>query len=408
MILASKIEDLCISFLIFNLIFFHIFNLKINFPPYNLILICAFLSISIIFLKKFKINLRFFVVLFFIVVQFLILLISFLVNQNLDFYFFKEIILYELISLLSGYFIINCFFSKELNGFTKVSYFIFSVVVFQLILSFFGYLNGNIFNILFSFFNLGDQDIVSQLSKERMVGIGASFFGSGVINCLILVLVASFIVTETDYKNKFKLLLIYFIVTLLGMLSARTTSVGVILSLSLILLNLKNIKLKFLLLSLLLFLLFLLSNIKNFSDTKIGNLLNFSVGFLINFQGSNAANSTSDLLDMYTKLPNNIKTWVIGDSLYRDGYGYYKGTDIGYFRLVFATGIIGAICYFLFTLYLIFSIRSDRITFFAKVLIAFLFFILMGKGVAIFFPILLLLYFASSNSFKQIKHRGFN
>lgn len=387
-------------FCVFSLIFFHVFNLKVNFPPYNLILFpfifyLFYISHSI----KLKVDKKILYVLFFIIVQFFVLLISFLVNQKIDFYFLKEIILFQFISLFSAYFIV--FFVKKntfSSPFVEVSGFIFIVVAFQLIISFLGYINHNIFNIFVLIFNLGDGEIINELSEQRMVGIGATFFGSGVINCLVLILIASFIVTEANFKNKVKLLFLYFTIAILGMLSARTTSVGIVLSLILIFFNLKNIKLKFFLLSFFILTFYMILNIKTFDESRFGQLLNFSIGFLIDFQGSNASNSTTELLSMYSNLPDNLKTWLIGDALYRDGYGYYKGTDVGYFRFIFSTGLIGLFVYVFFIIYLILNIQSDRITRVAKIFIFFLFLILMGKGVAIFFPILLLLYFSSLKS----------
>lgn len=395
-------------FILFNLIFFHIFNLKINLPPYNLILINTIFAFFLILFKKFKVNFEFYNILILIYIQFFVLMVSFLLNQNIDYYFLKEIIFFEVVSLLSAYFVSSNFFVNDESKFEKISYFVFFVVVFQLILSFLGYLNQEFFNILFGIFNLGNEDIITDLSQERMVGVGASFFGSGVIVCLVLLLIASFIVTEDNSKNKLTLIILYFIIAMLGMLSARTTSIGIILSLILIFMNFKDFKLKLFLLVLLVLFVSLITSVDSFSDTKLGILLNFSIGFLVNFNGSNASNSTSELLEMYLKLPNNFKTWIIGDTFYRDGYGYYMGTDVGYFRFIFATGILGLFSYCLFIIYMVVKINSYRITALCKILIILLFFILMGKGVSIFFPILLLLYFSSNGSICGIRKGGFN
>lgn len=396
MMFINKRKNRLMLVFAFLFIFFHVFNLKFNLPPYNLILFPFLFSLFYICRENFEVKDNFCYALIFIVVQFFILLISFLINQKVDFYFFKEIILFQLISLFSAYYIV--FFVQKntySSVFDKVSYIVFIAVAFQLIFSFLGYVNQNVFDILFKIFNLGDEEIVTHLSEERMVGIGATFFGSGVINCLVLILISSFIVTENNFKSKIKLLLLYFIIATLGILSARTTSIGIILSLILIFSNLKNFKLKIFFLSFIVLILFVVLNVKSFGDSRIGQLLTFSIGFLTDFQGSNASNSTSDLLSMYSNLPNNFKTWLIGDALYRDGYGYYKGTDVGYFRFIFATGLIGLFFYVSFIIYLILKIQSERITVVAKIFLFFLFFILMGKGVAIFFPVLLLLYFSS-------------
>jgi hypothetical protein len=74
----------------------------------------------------------------------------------------------------------------------------------------------------------------------------------------------------------------------------------------------------------------------------------------------------------------------------------------------FATGILGLFSYCLFIIYMVVKINSYRITALCKILIILLFFILMGKGVSIFFPILLLLYFSSNGSICGIRKGGFN
>lgn len=389
-------------FLLFFLVFFHVFNLKASLPPYNLILISAALGAGLLFIQKDRVDKKLFYVLLFIAIQFIVLLFSFLVNQKVDFFFFKEIILNQFISLLSASFIVKMFAKKTNDNFTKLSLFIFGVVSCQLVLSYLGYLNKSFYNIIFTIFNLGNQEIIADLSEQRMVGLGAAFFGSGVINSLILILIASFIITSRESSEKIKLLLMYFIIMLLGILSSRSTSVGIVLSLFIIFLNLNNLKLKTVLLLTLIAFIFLIFNIDLFDDTRFGKLLSFGLGFIVDFENSNAANSTYELVKMFSNVPDNLKTWLIGDSLYRDGYEYYKGTDIGYSRIIFATGILGLLSYCAFITYLIFNIHSERITFLSKLLILILFFILMVKGVVTFFPILMLLYLSSLNS-KNIK-----
>lgn len=381
---------------LFFVIFFHVLNLKLNLPPYNLIFLSTFFSFIYLYTNKLIVDFYFFYVLLIILLQALLLAISLLVNQILDYSFLKEIIIFELFALFSAYFIVLISLKRyKENAFERICYLVFLVVLFQLIVSFFGYINSAFFNLLFLIFNLGDHEIVSNLSEERMVGLGAAFFGSGVINCIVLILIASFIITEKNFSKKINLLILYFMIAILGMFSARTTSVGIILSLILIILNFKNFKLKFIILTTFIFVFIALLNVKYFSDSRVGQLMNFSLGFLTDFEGSNASNSTNDLLNMYSKLPDNFKTWLIGDALYRDGYKYYKNIDIGYFRFIYVNGLIGLLVYMFFNIYLIFKIKSRRITIFAKFLLLFLFIILMGKGVALFFPILFLLYLSS-------------
>ena len=52
--------------------------------------------------------------------------------------------------------------------------------------------------------------------------------------------------------------------------------------------------------------------------------------------GKLSTESTDVMMNMYV-FPDNLSTWLIGDGIWTDprtGF-YYKGTDIGYCRMIF-------------------------------------------------------------------------
>lgn len=382
---------------IFISVFVFVFNLKLNIPPYNLVLFIFLISFLYFFGKK-SIDKKMAKPLFLVFFQFFLLLLSFFVNQVVDFFYFKEILLFQFISIFVSCFLINYAASRNLF-FNDIFEILVFAIFFQLIISFFGYINPVFFEYLNLLFDFGSQDLISKLYDQRMVGLGAAFFGSGVINCIILILISSFVVTSNSNKEKFKFLFYFVSISILGMLSARSTIIGSILGLLILFLNLKNIKIKIYLIIFIIFISFFVNFFLKFEDTRVGQLINFTFGVVKEGQDANLVTSVLELLDMYTLVPESMKTWIIGDGLFREGFYYYKDTDIGYFRIIYATGLMGLTLYCYTNLYLIFNIFSARITLISKLCMAILFFILMAKGVAIFFPIILLLYMASNTTY---------
>ncbi|MEG8241803.1 hypothetical protein MKS77_02840 [Acinetobacter baumannii] len=128
-------------------------------------------------------------------------------------------------------------------------------------------------------------------------------------------------------------------------LGARTTIVGFLLSLILFYKNPKIILKSILGLFFLIVLVIPFYNILIQND-KIILLKDFGFDLLLDTDDSQAAQSFGKLTSMFDIYPDNLKTWVFGDVFYRteDG-GYYKNTDVGYFRIIFSGGIIGLIYY---------------------------------------------------------------
>ncbi len=58
------------------------------------------------------------------------------------------------------------------------------------------------------------------------------------------------------------------------------------------------------------------------------------------------SSSTDLLLDM-PKIPDSFSTWIIGDGQYFSETGFYRGTDIGFSRVIFFGGLIGLVFYLL-------------------------------------------------------------
>ncbi|WP_205629781.1 hypothetical protein, partial [Acinetobacter baumannii] len=140
-------------------------------------------------------------------------------------------------------------------------------------------------------------------------------------------------------------------------LGARTTIVGFLLSLILFYKNPKIILKSILGLFFLIVLVIPFYNILIQND-KIILLKDFGFDLLLDTDDSQAAQSFGKLTSMFDIYPDNLKTWVFGDVFYRteDG-GYYKNTDVGYFRIIFSGGIIGLIYYMFVSFFMILKSR---------------------------------------------------
>ena len=62
--------------------------------------------------------------------------------------------------------------------------------------------------------------------------------------------------------------------------------------------------------------------------------------FNYNRTGEFTSQSTRNLMNMFI-LPDNMKTWIIGDALFDVSGGFYMSTDVGYLRFIFYCGILG-------------------------------------------------------------------
>lgn len=196
------------------------------------------------------------------------------------------------------------------------------------------------------------------LGKQRLVGVGAYFFGAGIINSLALILIAYLVLNRK--KNNKNLILKYIIILIVGILSSRTTIIGGVLALILYLkdsklqkFNLYEIGKKHILKIAMFIILVVVLILKNNAIKKL----------IINFLFVAGSQSLNALLQMWKLVPTEIKTWIIGDgkwNLYQFGQfkGYYQSTDVGYLRIIWCIGLLGLV------LFLINSYLIARISFY--------------------------------------------
>ncbi|EMJ7709838.1 hypothetical protein KTH87_13645 [Acinetobacter baumannii] len=370
----------------------YLLNLKLTFIPLPLV---AFLSIFgfIFCLIKNKILVPRKYYNYFVLISLLSMIcaFSFLVNQKSDFYFFIEICVYSVVFFFAALFLKSFVkyigFNYNYETLTKVS--VIAVVV-QLFFSILAYINAVFFNIIFSIVDINlPLDTLDSFNQGRLVGIGASFFASGILNSFFLILLAGLLVSNRSSPLKsMKYIFLALLLSFMGVMASRTTVIGIMLFI-LISLCKKPLYVFYSTIPLLFILIFV-----NWfsSDSRLSELLKFGTDFLFDYENSQASESTGTLFEMLSIIPTTLKTWIIGDGLYHNDLGgYYMSTDVGYTRILFATGLVGFFFYTLAHLYLIFTTfwREKK---FVCISLVILFFLLHIKGVANLMP-LLFLYF---------------
>ncbi|EMP3678171.1 hypothetical protein RZ600_002639 [Acinetobacter baumannii] len=378
---------------LFLILFVYLLNLKVVFPPYYMILPIAFLGGLLFYLNlnNFgRVN-KIFVSQLFLLLGFLFFWsISSIINSVSSYDYIKEIFITSILFLFSALFI-NYYTRNKDPDFVITM--IGQVVVFQLLLSFIAYLSPTFFNIIFSIVQVDnlEGDTLAAINDARMVGVGKSFFGLGVLNCITLLLLAFQISKKTKYIVWD--VIAYITIAFVGFLGARTTIVGFLLSLILFYKNPKIILKSILGLFFLIVLVIPFYNILIQND-KIILLKDFGFDLLLDTDDSQAAQSFGKLTSMFDIYPDNLKTWVFGDVFYRteDG-GYYKNTDVGYFRIIFSGGIIGLIYYMFVSFFMILKSRFIQQSKVLMFLLILLFLVLNIKGVANIYYFLAILLF---------------
>lgn len=196
-------------------------------------------------------------------------------------------------------------------------------------------------------------------SGDRMHGLGCALDVAGGRFATVLIMIA-YLLTHTKTKWEMYFYIVSFlIISIIGNMIGRTTTVGVAISLvywiydvinrrSLTVDYVKNFAVLLLLAILLVFIIY------NTSDIFHKNLRFGFEGFFSLFEKGEWQTGSNDILLNMVVFPDNLKTWLIGDGYganpdndpYYVGpayHGFYMGTDIGYLRFIFFFGIFGMI-----------------------------------------------------------------
>ena len=274
------------------------------------------------------------------------------------------------------------------------------------------------------YYSEGKGLIIASLEQgNRFIGFGTQFFGAGIIYAFTVILLAFRLSQQYIVRYFIRDLILLILISLVGLLLARTILVGLMIGLILFCYqryfrNYYQLALFCFLLVpgiLLLLLIFIYLAINNLLgiDLLHSKLFYFAAEIFINlFSGSGLETESTDiLLEMYQVLPTSLTTWLIGDGLYLaqnsiDGL-YYMGIDVGYLRIIFAVGIIGLILNLSVPSYLsakLMALNQKRALLYFALLM--LYFILLIKGMVSFIALLGYFYLAELAEVKYASRKS--
>ena len=186
--------------------------------------------------------------------------------------------------------------------------------------------------------------------NKRLIGIGAMYDTAGIRFTPVLIGLMYLMINKRSNKQLFFYMILWTIIVVIGSAMSRTTSIGAIVSLFYLLFNkisfgqvisYKAMKIfagaVFFAVVVIVIVVYCYNNVPEFRGYMEFGYQNF---FNYSRSGDFRSQSTRNLLNMFI-LPDNLKTWIIGDALFDVPGGFYMSTDIGYLRFIFYCGLIG-------------------------------------------------------------------
>lgn len=253
---------------------------------------------------------------------------------------------------------------KKVHGYISVELvcnYLIAVCVVQCVLAYYMTILPNLKNYIDVF--LGGEDAFMGKAEGRLYGIGAALDVAGLRFSAVLVMLA-YIVYKRYYSNVWVTLvyvIAFYVIAVIGNMMARTTTVGVILTLlfwiinGLINRNDQNVKQFWSIFMIVAGLSIPFLMFEYNVDPAFREKLRFGFeGFFSLAETGEWQSRSNDILLNMVVLPDNMKTWLIGDGyganpsvdpyyIGPDYHGFYMGTDIGYLRFLFYFGIFGLI-----------------------------------------------------------------
>lgn len=209
-----------------------------------------------------------------------------------------------------------------------------------------------------------DSGSVFLNNVDRLYGIGAALDVAGTRFSAVLIIIAAILSRVRESKLIPIYVFAFLFITVVGNMIARTTTIGFLLGLFLLIVETKVFTFRLLseynklwgwmgdILGVgVIYIIYLCSINEGFyHDIRYA----FEGFFSLVEKGTWQVSSNEILIGMYV-FPETLKTWVVGDGyfanpIFTDPYftghvtdGFYMGTDVGYLRYIFYFGVIGLI-----------------------------------------------------------------
>lgn len=206
---------------------------------------------------------------------------------------------------------------------------------------------------------MGGSEAFMGDAGDRVHGLGCALDVAGGRFAAVLIFVSYFITNAVDKLKLFLYISAFILIAVVGNMIARTTTVGVVLSLLYMLYdyykgNPSGNRFGVYFTGVLCLVLPVIVVLYNINDMFYQQVRFGFEGFFSLVETGRWESSSNDILFEYMIVfPDNLKTWLIGDGyganpidvdpyyLGKSFHGFYMGTDIGYLRFIFFFGIFG-------------------------------------------------------------------
>lgn len=250
------------------------------------------------------------------------------------------------------------------------------------------------------------QDTAYLHKTKRLYGIGAYFDTAGVrFSCALLGL--GYLLSQKSEKTNMLYWVLFLIISIIGNIISRTTTVGVIVALLYVFISKTSInvqlnqnKIRYHISSILIIGVIIgITCYCYYSFPTFRNNLQYGFeGFFNWYNTGEWSTSSTDRLQNMIVLPDNTKTWLIGDGWFVNPYdsnAFYKYTDVGYLRFIFYCGCIGLSLFISFficcTIILIRKWKEQRLLFILLLLIGLVVWTKISTDVFLVYALLLLI-----------------
>ena len=249
----------------------------------------------------------------------------------------------------------------------------------------------------------------------RMIPVGYDFWGNGTCLAVIVFLLAILVNKENSRRNSSIMLIILVFISAIGAGVSRTTLMGVPFFILYLLMSKGDKKNKRYLLSIFIIsiplLLFAYSWFLE-SNPIFESIFERAFSVFYIFKETGEMQSVESMVGQAV-IPFELKTWVIGDGYMSDpsqpGIGFYKGVDIGIWRVIWGVGLIGL---FIFSYIQYLYLRLAKYVKLEALFLFLLYFAFMYKGIFYFdllmSPFIMMILYNSNVKHKQLQITKYN
>lgn len=213
------------------------------------------------------------------------------------------------------------------------------------------YINPSVHQFITSILQLGEgAELAYEVTSfKRIHGFGASFFSAGVVNGFMLICLMYYMLKYKHETLRIVLLWFFFAaILIMGMMMSRSTLMGLAGCIPILFFYISKSLMSFvryvIVTIVALYLIFYLLGKISSTFAEYEELAGFAFEMIDRYEdtGSLSTSSSNKTFDMFSILPTDIKTWVIGDAKWTNSNGtFYMYTDVGYSRYLWYFGLIG-------------------------------------------------------------------